>query len=166
MKKRIACILICWNILLSLGLGGSIYSLQECKSANRQMFTQSLAESEEESQIMYLLFIGLNDKDTYQQIIPTKKAKQIIEEICGRYTDGYTCMEAYGSWVDEKGRRTIENTMICQFADIRKEQLQKIMDELLTALNQNSILVEKRNADVSFYYGSDDREENDVKNGK
>ena len=68
--------------------------------------------------------------------------------------------------MDEKGRRTIENTMICQFADIRKEQLQKIMDELLTALNQNSILVEKRNADVSFYYGSDDREENDIKNGK
>ena len=101
----------------------------------------------------YVLYIGLNDKDTYDQIIPTKEAKDIVNEICVKYVDGYTVSEANGGWVDEKGNLTEEMTLVYSFSGAKEADIISIMDEVLAALNQNSILVEKQNMHYTYYSG-------------
>lgn len=101
----------------------------------------------------YVLYIGLNDKDTYEQIIPTEEAKAIVNQICMKYVEGYTVSEASGGWVDETGTLTEESTLVYMLSDVKEEDVVAIMDEVLTALNQNSILVERQEYAYSFYSG-------------
>jgi hypothetical protein len=101
----------------------------------------------------YILYIGTNDKETYEQIIPTDEAKRIVNEICAKYVDGYTVSEAQGGWVDEHGILTQENTLIYSFIGAEESDIIAIMNEVLVALNQNSILVEKNDISSIFYNG-------------
>lgn len=106
-----------------------------------------------ETQEKYTLYIGTNDKDTYSQIIPTEEAQDIVDDICSKYTDGYTRLDAVGGWEDESGSITHENTFIYEFYDVSEEQLEHIMDDVLVSLNQNSILVEKAHSVYTYYSG-------------
>lgn len=102
---------------------------------------------------VYLLYVGLNDRNTYEQIIPTEEARRALNEICLQYVDGYTIWEAAGTWRDETGTVTEENTLICSFSGVTEACIQSIMDELLVVLNQNAILMEKRTVENEYYYG-------------
>ena len=108
-------------------------------------------ESAENGQ--YILYIGTNDKDTYEQIIPTDEAVEIVNGICAKYAEGWTMNHATGGWVDEKDVLTQENTLVYTFAYIKESDIATIMDEILTALNQNAILVERRDVSSVFYGG-------------
>ena len=101
----------------------------------------------------YVLYIGLNDKDTYEQIIPTADARDIVNRICTKYVEGYTVSEASGGWVDETGTLTEETTLVYILSDAEEKDVIAIMDEVLASLNQNSILVERREHACSFYSG-------------
>jgi hypothetical protein len=108
-------------------------------------------ESAENGQ--YILYIGTNDKDTYEQIIPTEEAVEIVNGICAKYAEGWTMSHAKGGWMDEKKFLTQENTLVYYFAYAGESDIVAIMDEILTALNQNSILVERRDISSVFYNG-------------
>lgn len=102
----------------------------------------------------YTLYIGLNDKDTYQQKTSKDDARKIVNEICARHTDGYTSFDAEGGWTDQNNVLTKEETLVYMFNDIDEDDLDKIMDEVLDALNQNTILVEKDQTTYSYYSGN------------
>jgi hypothetical protein len=101
----------------------------------------------------YVLYIGTNDKDTYEQIIPTDEAKEIVNEICAKYVEGYTVSDMKGVWVDEKGVPTQEDTLVYIISYADEPDIVAIMNEALTALGQNSILVERRDISSVFYHG-------------
>ena len=101
----------------------------------------------------YVLHIGLNDKDTYEQIIPTDEAVNIVNAICAKYISGWTSSHARGGWIDEKAVLTQENTLVYFIAHAAEADVIAIMDEVLVALNQNAILVERRNVSSAFYRG-------------
>jgi hypothetical protein len=86
----------------------------------------------------------MNDRDTYEQIIPSDKARSMINAICVKYVNAYTVHEAQGAWVDDNGILTQENTLVYTFIGVDETAIMSIVKEVLTALNQNSILVEKR----------------------
>ncbi len=101
----------------------------------------------------YTLYIGTNDKDTYSQLIPLDKAKDIVNNICIKYTGGYTQYDVKGAWADEKNNITNEDTLVYELYDISEEQLKNIMDETLEKLNQNSILMEINDSEHIYYDG-------------
>lgn len=109
----------------------------------------------------YTIYIGLNDKDTYQQIISTEDGIRKVNEICSRYVDGYTMKTAKGGWVDEKKILTEENTLIYSFYGVTEEQVMQIMDEARQELNQNSILITHGQEDSAYYYGRESEGKND-----
>ncbi len=102
----------------------------------------------------YVLYIGLNDKDTYTQLIPTEEAKETVNEICAKYVDGYTVTEANGGWVDETNTLTEEMSLVYTISDAEESDIISIMDEVLPALNQNAILVERQDQIYTFYNGN------------
>lgn len=109
----------------------------------------------EDGSIHYTLYIGLNDKDTYAQIIPTDKAKQIIDGICAKYVSGFAVQDAVGNWTDENGILTHENTILCQLDNMEEEAVYRLCDELRHALNQGTILIQKQYVQLDYYAGAE-----------
>ena len=111
------------------------------------------AENQQEEATLrkYVLYIGTNDKDTYKQEIPYDQCLATVTNICTNHTGGGTIAEATGFWKDETGAITSEMTIQCILEDIEEEEVYKICDEILEALNQNSILIEKQDV-ISEYY--------------
>lgn len=87
----------------------------------------------------YRLYVGTNDKDTYQLEIPLEEQKAILLDIISKYTGGVTIYEATGYWVDETDTMTIEKTFVCEFFDTPEELLEKVVAEICVELNQNSV---------------------------
>jgi len=99
----------------------------------------------------HVLYIGLNDMHSYYQIIPTEEAIAIVTEIASRHAGGWTMSLAEGGWVDEHGVLTTENSLVWTFIGAEEDAIIAIMREVLSALNQNSILVERNDVTSVFY---------------
>lgn len=126
----------------------SDHSVQSGISGNGTVLNYDYSENGK-----YVLYIGLNDKDTYSHIISAEEAKEIVNGICAKYADGYTVMEANGGWVDETGTLTEEMSLVYTLCNVEEEDVVSIMNEVLTALNQNSILVERQDISFTYYSG-------------
>lgn len=103
--------------------------------------------------IKYILYIGLNDKDTYSQKISAGEAEKKVSAIALKYVDGFTESSGKGAYKDDKGVVTYENSLIYTFNSATDEQMKSIMDEVLKELNQNSVLIEKQKVGSEFYGG-------------
>ena len=113
----------------------------------------SSGDMEAESSPSYTLCIGLNDQDTNTQLITADEARQRVNEICLRYVDGFTGNLAWGAWTDENGEMVNEQTLVYTFHGTTREAVVAIMDEVLPALNQSSILMLTNSCDPVFYSG-------------
>ena len=137
---RIAAVLIAALLICNLIATGSLLGKQ--------------AERGADEQTKYTLYIGTNDKDTYQQEIPFEECRRIVTEICTRHTGGCTLSEATGFWKDNSGAITSEQTIQCVLEDISEEEVHAIADEVIAALNQNSVMIETQQVSTAFYSGA------------
>ncbi len=103
--------------------------------------------------VKYTMYIGLNDQDTYTQLIPYEEAEKKVSEIALKVVDGFTQTQAKGAYKDDEGVVTFENSLVYEFYDATDEQMKAIMDEVLKELNQHSILLEKQTVKNTFYEG-------------
>ena len=101
----------------------------------------------------YTLYLGLNDKDTFEQKINTEDAVEKANEICARHSGGYTQFTARGGWTNDDGTLGHENTLAYMLYDIQESDLQAILDEFLKEFNQSSVLVEKNESAHIYYSG-------------
>jgi hypothetical protein len=132
-----------------LVLAGVVFYL----AAGRDPGSSSALDLQYSESGKYVLYIGLNDKDTYDQLIPTGEAKAIVNDICVKYMDGYTVSESNGGWVDETGTLTEETTLVYTLSGADESDVIQMMDDVLEALNQNSILVERQDLRCTYYSG-------------
>ena len=102
----------------------------------------------------YTIYLGLNDKDTLKQEIPTETAREQMHEICMKYVDGYTVSVADGFYRDGNGNLTHEVSLVYIFIDAPIDSVQKIMDEALAKFNQSSILLEVNRERGTLYSGN------------
>jgi hypothetical protein len=63
-------------------------------------------------EVKYTLYIGLNDKNTYTQLLSTEDAVNRVADIALKYVDGFTQLSGKGAYKDEKGIITHENCLI------------------------------------------------------
>lgn len=101
----------------------------------------------------YVMYVGTNDKDTYKSEISVDEAKNIVDEICLKHFDGYTIQDAVGSWKDETGTSTHENTIVCYFDNADKQTVYAVANEVIKKLNQNTVLIETDNVKTEYYSG-------------
>ena len=106
-----------------------------------------------ETRMQYVMYVGTNDKDTNQHKYTEEEARKIVDEMCLKYFELYTLQEATGSWKDEKDNTTHEYTLVCYFDDADEATVYKVADELIEALNQNTILIEKAPVVLDYYSG-------------
>lgn len=137
-----------------------ICSVTSC-TANKTPAVETAPAQEEkilgqtaEQGLKYTLYIGLNDKDTYEQIISTEDAIEKANVIVAKHAGGYTQMTAKGGWTNDDGTMGHENTMVYIIYDIDEASLKALLDELLKEFNQGAILVEKDDTPHIYYSGS------------
>ena len=111
-------------------------------------------EASENKTMQYVMYVGTNDKDTYKPEHTNEEAKDIVDQVCLKYFEGYTLQEATGSWTDEKNNITHEYTLVCYFDDTDEETVHKAADEVIKELNQNTVLIEKDEIEIDFYSGN------------
>ena len=109
----------------------------------------------DEQELEYTIYIGTNDKDTFQLEIPLDEARSIIyNTMINYFSDGFTMHDANGVWKDENNDITLEYTFVCIIENADIDEIHKAADELIIKLDQNSILiVSNRVEKVDFYTG-------------
>ena len=70
-----------------------------------------------------------------------------------RHAGGCTLSDAARFWKDDSCAITSEQTIQCVLEDITEEDVHAIADEVIAALNQNSVLIERQEASAVFYSG-------------
>ena len=95
----------------------------------------------------FTLYLGLNDKDRKQQLISTLEAYKIANNILLHYTDGATVFEANGIYKHDSGEYTIEKTLRIELLFINTDVVNKIVNDLKKAFNQETIAVQKQKID-------------------
>ncbi len=103
--------------------------------------------------IKYTMYIGLNDKETYTQLIPSEEALDKATAIILKYVDGFTGYQARGVFEDEKGILTYENSLVFEFLYASGQQMTEIMDEVLAEFNKTSVLLQETRVKSVFYEG-------------
>ena len=121
-------------------------------AVSRTAETEILGQSAEPAE-KYTLYLGLNDKDTFEQKISTEDAIEKANEICARHSGGYTQFTARGGWTNDDGTLGHENTLVYMIYDIQESDLQAMLDEFLKEFNQSSVLVEKNESSHIYYSG-------------
>ena len=98
----------------------------------------------------YNLYVGLNDKDTYEQIIDDDFAMQTVKDIVTNIVGGATFTKSFGHWVDEFGNETNETSIVVEIVGTDDEHIETICAKLNHILNQNCIMVKKSVSQIAF----------------
>ena len=109
----------------------------------------------DEQELEYTIYIGTNDKDTFQLEIPLDEARSIIyNTMINYFSDGFTMHDANGVWKDENNDITLEYTFVCIIENADIDEIHKAADELILKLDQNSILIVSNSVEeINFYNG-------------
>ena len=139
--KKIPFAILCTVSAIAIGL--STWSLVRSYTAPKQ-------------DIEYTMYVGTNDKDTYQLEMTLDDARAIVHNtMMDHFSDGFTMYDANGVWRDENNVVTLEYTFVCILEHAEKSEVYKAADELIVKLNQNTILVVSNSVSkVDFYTGS------------
>lgn len=99
----------------------------------------------------YRLTVGLNDKDTCKQEIPTEEAINIVIDTIIRYVSGYTIHIGNGGYImNDTGKLTQEQSIIIDMMYADKSDVIAFADELKASLNQESILYQEFTAPAAY----------------
>lgn len=94
----------------------------------------------------FILYVGLNDKDTKKQEVETLQAKENIADICGNCT----ISEVFGAYVHDDGTKVKETTLKVELLFISYLTAVKLAKDIKKALNQESIALERVNTNSTL----------------
>lgn len=99
----------------------------------------------------YVLYLGTNDKDTDQPVLPPEEAKETLKRILIQHFGGYTIQEASGGWIDDAGVEYQEYTLVVYLSDTTLEDVHAAADEMIRVFNQSAILIQANQTATEFY---------------
>lgn len=92
----------------------------------------------------FIMYLGLNDKDTKTQKIDTIEAYKTCEHILLHYTGGATIFEANGIYKHDDGTFTTEKTLRIELLFTTEDTVKAIAEQLKKTFNQESIAIQKQ----------------------
>lgn len=104
--------------------------------------------------VQYVLYLGVDDKNTDEPVYSHDDAKKVLEEILARRMGGYTVLEAEGGWVGDDNVEYQGYTLVIYLEDTTPEKVHALCDELLVKFDQSCILIKTDNSATEFYRGS------------
>lgn len=99
----------------------------------------------------YIVYFGLNDKSTGEQIVSKEEATEIIKNIFEKQGVGYTVLEAFGAYLDEEGKVVSNETVVLDILMVSEEELENAVTEAVDELHLASAMVTKSDISYRFY---------------
>lgn len=93
--------------------------------------------------MLFILYVGLLDKDTKRQEISTSKAHEIVTDIFVEKIGGATISNAIGVYTHDDGTIVHENTIRIECFGAMEKDILWCAEYLKKAFNQESIAVNK-----------------------
>ena len=106
-----------------------------------------------EKDIQYVMYLGTNDKDSYEPYGEPDAVKAKVDEVLIRHFEGFTIQEANGGWTNEDGTVSHEYTVVILLSDTTAEKVHAAADDLIRAFNQSSVLIQANETTTEFYSG-------------
>ena len=139
MSKKLGIIAV---ILALIALGLSIFAL-------------AAPAKQSAGDIQYVMYLGTNDKDTYQPFGTPEECKAKVDEVLTKHFEGFTIQEANGGWTNENGTVDHEYTVVILLSDTTPEKVHAAADDLICAFNQSSVLIQANETTTEFYSGGE-----------
>ena len=99
--------------------------------------------------IKYEIFIGLKDKDTYDEIIDVDVFKTLLSEICTEKEISFSLLTQFGGYAHNKGYTT-ETSLRVIIIGISEDELTTLGVKLKEMINTDTILITKTAIEYSF----------------
>lgn len=99
--------------------------------------------------IKYEIFIGIKDKDVYEEIVGVEDFKQILMEICSENKIGFSLLTQVGGYSHNKGYTT-ETSLRIVLIGISEEEAYNLGGRLKEIINTDTILITKTEIEYSF----------------
>ena len=140
MEKKLSIIAM---VLALIALGLAVFSLA----------SPAKTEAHEEQNIQYVMYLGTNDKDTYEPFGTPEEAKAKVDEVLTKHFEGFTIQDAMGGWTSENGTVDHEYTVVILLSDTTLEKVYAASDDLIRTFNQSAILIQSNQTRTEFYSG-------------
>ena len=99
--------------------------------------------------IKYEIFVGLKDKDSYEEIFSVNKFKEILAEICTEKQITFSLLTQLGGYTHNKGYTT-ETSLRVIIIGINEEELVQLSVRLKEMINTDTVLITKTDIEYSF----------------
>ena len=109
----------------------------------------------ESKDIQYVMYLGTNDKDTYEPFGTAEEAKAKVDEVLTNHFEGFTIQEANGGWTNEDGTVDHEYTIVILLSDTTSEKVHAAADDLIREFNQSYVLIQANETMTEFYSGGE-----------
>ena len=97
----------------------------------------------------YEIFVGLKDKDSYEESFTAEDFKNILTEICTEKEIGFTLITQMGGYAHNKGYTT-ETSLRVIIIGIDEEEVHLLGERLKTVINTHTILITKTEIEYCF----------------
>ena len=138
-----------WNIIIvtAVVIAVCLSAVSLGLSLNRP----STESTQQPKDVQYVLYLGTNDKDTDEPVLPPEQAKERLKDILIQRFGGYTITDANGGWVGDDGTEYQEYTLVIYLSDTTLEDVHSLCDELIDVYNQSSVLIQANVTTTEFY---------------
>ena len=99
--------------------------------------------------IKYEIFIGLKDKDTYDEIFDVDVFKTLLTEVCTEKEISFSLLTQFGGYTHNKGYTT-ETSLRVIIIGISEDELTTLGVKLKEMINTDTILITKTAIEYSF----------------
>ncbi len=140
MEKKLSIIAV---VLAVIALALAVFSL----------VSPAKTEEQEALDKQYVMYLGTNDKDTYEPYGTPEEAKAKVDEVLTKHFEGFTIQDAMGGWTNENGTVDHEYTVVLFLSDTTLEKVHEAADDLIRVFNQSSILIQTNQTRTEFYSG-------------
>ena len=102
-----------------------------------------------EKGIKYEIFIGIKDKDHYEEILDVDDFKNILTEICTEKEISFSLLTQLGGYTHNKGYTT-ETSLRVIIIGISEEEIILLGEKLKKTINTDTILITKTMIEYCF----------------
>ena len=102
-----------------------------------------------EKGIKHEIFVGIRDKDSYEEILSVEDFKQILTEICTEKEIGFSMIKQMGGYSHNKGYTT-ETSLRIVLIGIDEDEVDRIGEKLKSKVNTDTILITRAEIEYCF----------------
>lgn len=97
----------------------------------------------------YEIFIGIKDKDSYEEILDVEGFKKILVEVCTESNICFSLLTQLGGYTHDKGYTT-ETSLRIIIIGINEDEIILLGQRLKEKVNTDTILISKTEIEYSF----------------